>query len=331
MAMVQPADMAVKANEILARFRPIAPKPALAVSPAQAVAEGVAVATNRVLCQLQSRPCRARKRGRPSLAPAASPTTSPAAKRKRAAATYPPLRCAAATEAVATAPTRAHESVAVPAGGGACVPIAPRPPAAAISDDVAEEEVRDVPVERDLLRKLLEPKVISPRAVRPVGSTIRVESIHLRATDADAAAAVVSKTAAEVEAELEADALPAVVSDSSNRVRLVNDAYKEMVGQPECPWLRAVAAASRRISGEVVLAVAVDPDQASSLPDSHGFFACTARIEWERDGKCVSVSAPCDVSRLQCESRDYLYTWRFRTSDADASVSSRSRETSAES
>ncbi|TVU38187.1 hypothetical protein EJB05_11543, partial [Eragrostis curvula] len=332
MAMVQPADMAVKANEILARFRPIAPKPAMAVSPAQAVAEGVA-ATNRVLCQLQSRPCRARKRGRQGLAaPAASPTTSPAAKRKRAAAPYPPLPCAATTEAVATAPTRAHVSVAVPAGGGACVPIAPRPPAAAISDDVAEEEeVRDVPVERDLLRKLLEPKVISPRAVRPVGSTIRVESIHLRATDADAAAAVVSKTAAEVEAELEADALPAVVSDSSNRVRLVNDAYKEMVGQPECPWLRAVAAASRRISGEVVLAVAVDPDQASSLPDSHGFFACTARIEWERGGKCTSVSAPCDVSRLQCESRDYLYTWRFRTSDADASVSSRSRETSAES
>jgi hypothetical protein len=111
-----------------------------------------------------------------------------------------------------------------------------------------------------------------------------------------------------VEEELEADALPAVVSDWSNRVRLVNDAYKEMVGQPECSWLRAVAAASRRISGEVVLAVA----EAASLPESYG--PC--------DGKCASVSVPCDVTRMKCESRDYLFVWRFRTSDAGAPVSS---------
>jgi hypothetical protein len=315
MAVVQPADMAVKANEILARFRPIAPKPSQAVSPVQAVAEGV-VATNRVLCQLQSRPCRARKRGRPSLGPA-SPTSAaapPAPKRKRAAPPYPPLRCAATTDAVATA-TRAHVSVVVP--GSACFPMASLPPPAAGSGDVAAEEHRDVPVERDLLRKLLEPKVISPRAVRPVGSTIRVESIHR----ADAAFTnTVSKTAAEVEEELEADALPVVVTDPSNRVRLVNEAYKEMVGQPECPWLRAVAAASRRISGEVVLVVA----ERASLPETYGAFTCTAKIEWEYDGKCTSVSVPCDVSRLQCESRDYSFTWRFRTSDVEAPVSSRS-------
>jgi hypothetical protein len=34
--------------------------------------------------------------------------------------------------------------------------------------------------------------------------------------------------------------------------------------------------------------------------------------------------APCDVSRLLCESRDNLFTWRFRTTDADASVGRRS-------
>ncbi|KAL6657688.1 hypothetical protein ACP70R_005468 [Stipagrostis hirtigluma subsp. patula] len=308
MAMVQPADMAVKANEILARFRPIAPKPAaLAASPAQA-AEGV-VAANRVLCQLQSRPCRARKRGRPSVVPPVSPTTSaaqPAAKRRRAATPYPPLRCATPTDAV---------SVVVPGSASACLPPSSLPPAPATAraEDlvklVISEAERDVPVERDLLRKLLEPKVISPRAVRPVCSTIHVESIRRGGASCTA---VVSKTAAEVEAELEADALPAVVSDSSNRVRLVNDAYKEMVGQPECPWLHAVAAASRRISGEVVLVAA----ETASLPESHGVFACTARIEWEYDGKCTSISAPCDVIRLQCESRDYLFSWRFRTGDA---------------
>lgn len=317
MAMVQPADPAVKANQILARFRPIAPKPALAAaSPvAQAAAEGV-VAANRVLCQLQNRPCRARKRGRPTVVPVSPKSPAqPAAKRKRAEAPYPPLRCAAATA------TRAHVSVVVP--DSACLPLASLPPATTVAGDlvkVAAEE-RDVPVERDLLRKLLEPKVISPRAVRPVCSTIYVERIHR--TDATCTA-VVSKTAAEVEVELEADALPAVVSDSSNRVRLVNDAYKEMVGQSECPWLDAVAAASRRISGEVALVVG----EPASLPEPHGVFTCTARIEWEYGGKCTSILAPCDVSRLQCESRDYLFTWRFRTVDADASVGRRSGETS---
>ncbi|CAN6205909.1 unnamed protein product [Urochloa humidicola] len=335
MAMVQPADSAVKANEILARFRPIAPRPALAAAAAAAspaAAEGV-VAANRVLCQLQSRPCRARKRGRPTVVPVSPKSSSPpqpAAKRKRAAAPYPPLRCAAATDAVVATATRAvHVSVAVP--GSACLPLASLPPATVVSDDLqvkvaaaAEEEERDVPVERDLLRKLLEPKVISPRAVRPVCSTIHVERIHRTGTTTTRAATVVSKTAAEVEAELEADALPSVVSDSSNRVRLVNDAYKEMVGQPECPWLDAVAAASRRISGEVVLVVA-DP---APLPELHGVFTCTARIEWEYGGKCTSILVPCDVSRLQCDSRDYLFTWRFRTADADASVGRRSGETS---
>ncbi|CAN6225872.1 unnamed protein product [Urochloa humidicola] len=332
MAMVQPADPAVKANEILARFRPIAPKPALAAAAAspvaQAAAEGV-VAANRVLCQLQSRPCRARKRGRPTVVPVSpksSPAAQPAAKRRRAAAPYPPLRCAAATDAVVATATRAHVSVVVPVS--ACLPLASLPPATGVPEDLQVKvltaaEERDVPVERDLLRKLLEPKVISPRAMRPVCSTIHVESIHR--TDTAIRAAVTSKTAAEVEAELEADALPVVVSDSCNRVRLVNDAYKEMVGQPECPWLDAVAAASRRISGEVVLVVA-DPASLPELP--HGVFTCTARIEWEYGGKCTSIVAACDVTRLQSESRDYLYTWRFRTADADASVARRSGETS---
>jgi hypothetical protein len=301
MAMVQPADAAVKANEILARFRPIAPKPTLA-------AEGV-VAANRVLCHLQGRPCRARKRGRPGpavVAPSPESGLQPPAKRKRATTPYPPLRC-----------TGPRASAAVPGSAGLPLASASLPPAGAgAAEDLAKvaAEGRHVPVERDLLRKLLEPKVISPRAVRPVCSAIHVGCIHR--ADATCAAAV-SKTAVRVEAELEVDALPAVVSDASNRVRLVNDAYKEMVGQPECPWLDAVAATSRRISGEVALVVA----NQSSLPESYGVFTCTAKIEWEDDGKVASIDVPCDVSRLQCESREYLFVWRFRTADADADAS----------
>jgi hypothetical protein len=89
MAMLQPVDMAVKANEILARFRPIAPKPTLAAA------------------------------------------------------------AAAASLVVQTA----SEGV-----------VAANPPTSAGAEDLAKvaAEGRDVPVERDLLRKLLEPKVISP-------------------------------------------------------------------------------------------------------------------------------------------------------------------------
>uniref|UniRef100_A0ACD5YRB3 Uncharacterized protein n=1 Tax=Avena sativa TaxID=4498 RepID=A0ACD5YRB3_AVESA len=321
MAMVQPVDMAVKANQILARFRPIAPKPAaLPSSPAaQAIDGAAAVAANRVLCHLQSRPCRARKRGCPSVAPV-SPSS---AKRKRQSAYPVPLRCAATDAVVATATRAAHVSVNVP--GSACMSLAPvSPNSAGAGADLAtnEEEERDVPVERDLLRKLLEPKVISPRAVRPVGSTINIESVVYGGAGTDAAsctaAATASKTAEEVEAELDADALPAVVSDSSNRVRLVNDAYKEMVGAPECPWLGAVA---RRISGEVALVV--QPEQATTLPaETRGGFSCTTKIEWERGGERASIHAACDVSRLHCDSRDYLFAWRFRTADAASSVSS---------
>ncbi|KAL5198822.1 hypothetical protein ABZP36_002334 [Zizania latifolia] len=286
------------------------PKPVLPAAPGGDGA--AAVGTNRVLCQLQSRPCRARKRGRPSVV---SPVSLPAlaAKRKRSPA-YPaaaPLRCAADTDAVVATATRAHVSASVsPASPSAGDPMRFSPTVVVVEE---EEEERGVLVERDLLRKLLEPKVISPRAVRPVGSTIHVESVHI-----DVGRPAAPKTAEEVEAELESDALPAVVSDSSNRVRLVNDAYKRMVGQPECPWLDAVAtAASRRISGEVVLVVSEVPP--ASLPETCKGFSCSVKIEWERDGRWSSIHAPCDISRLQCESRDYAFTWRFRTT-GDACV-----------
>ncbi|XP_047062859.1 uncharacterized protein LOC124670394 [Lolium rigidum] len=305
MAMVQPVDMAVKANQILARFRPIAPKPA-ALPTSPAIDGAAAVAANSVLCHLQSRPCRARKRGRTTVPPV-SPSSS--AKRNKRPVYPMPLRCAAAaaTDAVVATATRAHVSVAIPPT--ACMSLPSLSPGAAGEDD--EEEERDVPVERDLLRKLLEPKVISPRAVRPVGSTIHIASIVVHGACTTTAT---SKTAEEVEAELEADALPAVVSDSGNRVRLVNDKYKEMVGAPECPWLGALA---RRISGEVALVV---PPQQT---DTSGGFSCTAKIEWERGGgERASVHAACDVTRLHCDSRDYIYAWRFRTADASSSVSS---------
>ena len=45
------------------------------------------------------------------------------------------------------------------------------------------------------------------------------------------------KKSEEVEEEVDSEALPGVISDSNNKVRLANSAYKKMVGQPKCPWL----------------------------------------------------------------------------------------------
>ncbi|KQK15487.1 uncharacterized protein LOC100841082 [Brachypodium distachyon] len=322
MALVQPADMAVKANEILARFRPIAPKPPSAM-PTQQPIGGAGAGTSRVLSHLQARPYRARKRGRPSVAPPVPPPPHAAAARRKRTAVVPypapPLGCAAPTDAVVSTAMRA---------GSACLSLAPASAGnlTRLSTEMPapeEDDNRDVPVERDLLRKLLEPKVISPRAVRPLGSTVHIlEPVcAVAGTNNDNTYAASSKTAQEVEAALEADALPALVSDSSNRVRLVNDAYKKMVGAPECAWLSALAAAaaSRRISGEVALVVPA----AAMMPESqNGGFSCAAKIEWElRGGERASVHAACDVTRLHCEARDYLFAWRLRTAD-DASPSS---------
>uniref|UniRef100_J3MMH0 Uncharacterized protein n=1 Tax=Oryza brachyantha TaxID=4533 RepID=J3MMH0_ORYBR len=67
-----------------------------------------------------------------------------------------------------------------------------------------------------------------------------------------------------------------------------------------------------RISGEVALVVS---EPAAPLPETCMGFSCSAKIAWERDGKWSSVHAPCDATRLQCESRDYVFAWRFRTAD----------------
>ncbi|CAN6450132.1 unnamed protein product [Victoria cruziana] len=184
--------------------------------------------------------------------------------------------------------------------------------------------------EKDLLQKLQAQsspggssygQVIAPQPVRPVGSTISVKSIC--ESEAGASSVPACKRPDEVEEEMESEALPAVVSDSNNRVRLANSAYKELVGQPECSWLDSMVAghgkqrpAVKRISGEVMILLADRP-----LPNSSNAFSCRVEIEWKNNGQKGSTAAACDVARLSCESKDYLFTWRFHlTSEArDAS------------
>jgi hypothetical protein len=180
----------------------------------------------------------------------------------------------------------------------------------------------EIPEEDDLLQQLQAPpttgsinNVIAPQPIRPVGSSISVGSIN----EDRSLTPAVQKKPEEVEEEVESEALPAVISDSNNKVRMANSAYKEMVGQPECSWLDSmVASSSKRISGEVMLHLS---DSSVPVSSSNGF-SCWVRIEWGSEGKKSSINAFCDVIRLSCESKNYLFTWRFHTHTREASQSS---------
>ncbi|KAF3512770.1 hypothetical protein F2Q69_00008098 [Brassica cretica] len=113
------------------------------------------------------------------------------------------------------------------------------------------------------------------------------------------------KSPQEVEEEVESDALPAIISDSNNRVRLVNSAYKEMMGQPECSWLDSMVKV-KRMCGEVVIQFCE-----SKISENNNGYSCWVKIEWGRDGKEELVHAFCDVMKRECDSKDYVFTWRF--------------------
>lgn len=183
-----------------------------------------------------------------------------------------------------------------------------------------------VPEERDLLQQLQKPvsnNVITPQPVRPIGSTISVVCISEDLTLPPLART--PKRPHEVEQDVESEAMPAVISDSNHRIRMANSAYKEMVGQPLCPWLDAMmvnggdgrSPQCKRISGEVTLHLSD-----SIIPTSSNGFSCWVRIEWQSQQKKNCVNAFCDVMKLACESRDYLFTWRFHTRTREASQSS---------
>jgi hypothetical protein len=191
----------------------------------------------------------------------------------------------------------------------------------------------EIPQERDLLQQLQKPassntnnviNVIVPQPIRPIGSCISVGCINeVSVSTIPYVTQQKPKKPEELEQEVESEELPAVISDSYNRVRMVNSAYKEMVGQPECPWLEIQCGSSscKRISGEVTLHLS---DSTSNIPISSNGFSCWVRIEWENnDQKKNCVNAFCDVVKLCCDqSRDYVFTWRFHTRTREASQSS---------
>ena len=80
---------------------------------------------------------------------------------------------------------------------------------------------------------------------------------------------------------------------------------------------RAGGNSCKRIYGEVMLHLSD-----SKVPIKSNGFSCWERIEWGSEGKKSSIKAFCDVLRLSCQSKDYLFTWRFHIHNREASQSS---------
>ncbi|PON72969.1 hypothetical protein PanWU01x14_061190 [Parasponia andersonii] len=355
---LNPYATTARTAEIMSRYRPIAPKPETPPSPTSETTPSSTTTSQKIRQspylrnlwpQLQARPTRTRKRGRAVLSP--PPTTL---KRQRTHA----LGLSPAPRHVAFQPNNlslqgfAHGLPQLPipnimdqkpTTSLVTLPLLPCPPPStsivAELDWMKENKLIDlntvveVPEERDLLKQLQGPlattttNVIAPHPVRPVGSSICVRSISEDLSQAVVAQA--PKRSEQVEDEVESEVLPAVISDSNNRVRMANSAYKELVGQPECSWLDSMAVTStdgrlglgggscKRIGGEVVLQLCD-----STVPFSSNGFSCWVRIEWGSDGNKNSVNAFCDVIRISCESKDYVFTWRFHIQTREASQSS---------
>ncbi|XVE95040.1 hypothetical protein REPUB_Repub02eG0062000 [Reevesia pubescens] len=357
---LNPYSTTAKTAEIMSRYRPIAPKPEV---PANSMNESSAMShkikqspyLSNLWPQLQARPTRTRKRGRAALSPptlkrarthvlglsSPSPVTSPAKNLSLQGFSHgiPQL---SVPNFVTTG--GAWESSSTPVASLVTLPLLPCPPSVPVVANKATipafncvepcggEKVIDlntmaeIPEEKDLLKQLQGPptsSVIAPQPIRPVGSSISVGCIN---EDPSITSPMqVPKKPEEVEEEVESEALPAVISDSNNKIRLANSAYKEMVGQPECPWLdsmvtgegRAGGNSCKRICGEVMLHLSD-----SRVPVKSNRFSCWVRIEWGSDGKKSSIKAFCDVIRLSCLSKDYLFTWRFHTHNREASQSS---------
>ncbi|CAN8291172.1 unnamed protein product [Cochlearia groenlandica] len=337
----------LKTAEILSKYRPIAPKPGTTsqandndLSSTMSHKINQSPYLRSLWPQLQARPTRTRKRGRGGMGTHTSPL---AMKRPKSCTSnnnstqHTLFGCPIKTlsfQAFAThhhpphgLPNLAQVGYALENNNGSSssdlvtLPLlqcSPLPSSKCMETEIKGRCVTDlnktheVIQERDFLKQLQGPivsttpkptsRVISPLAIRPVCSRINVACINPSPNPSG----FTSKSPQEVEEAVESDYLPAIISDSNNRVRLVNSAYKEMMGQPECSWLDSMVR-GKRICGEVMIRFGE-----SEIPENNGF-SCWVRIEWGRDGNEEFVHAFCDVAKLACDSKDYVYTWRFHT------------------
>ncbi|KAJ1430384.1 hypothetical protein SESBI_07883 [Sesbania bispinosa] len=314
-----------KTAEIMSRYRPIAPKPENSTTEGSSISQKIKQYSpyhKNLWSQLLARPTRTKRRAR----------TLPSFSYKKHKTTHdvisgfcPPCHVTSPTKNLSLhsfTPSFPLPNNRVLNCSLATLPLLPCSPSNKEFVDLKYSNTTEaeIPQEKDLLQQLQGPhprvNVIAPHPVRPVGSCINVG--YINEDYSKSKLPHLPKKAEEVEEEVESEPLPAVISDSNNKVRMANSAYKEMVGQPECTWLESILSSCTRISGEVTLNL---PDSCIPISSSNGF-SCWVRIDWKtHDQKMSSVNAFCDVIRLSCESRDYLFTWRFHTGITEASSS----------
>ncbi|KAJ4916698.1 Uncharacterized protein Rs2_02248 [Raphanus sativus] len=339
----------LKTAEILSKYRPIAPKPG--TSPQVNDNDSSSSMSHKISQspylrnlwpQLQARPTRTRKRGRGGMGPT-SPLSLKRHKPSSSSATTtttttPPQRVFGPIKTLsfqafshAGLPNLSQVGYALENGGSPALVTLPLlqcspspPPSKCMEPEIKgvidlNKTADQVIQERDFLKQLQGPittttttsRVIAPQAIRPVCSRINVACINPLTNSSH----TIKKSPQDVEEEFESDDVPAIISDANNRVRLVNSAYKEMMGQPECSWLDSMVR-GKRICGEVMIHLCE-----AKIPEKNGF-SCWVRIEWGRDGKEEFVHAFCDVVKLECDSKDYVFTWRFHTTARETCRSS---------
>lgn len=315
-----------KTAEIMSRYRPIAPRPeAAAAANSMNEIESSSGMSQKMMQspylrnfwpRLQARPTRTRKRGR--IASSVPPTLLKRARNGHELGLSSPAKNLSLNCFSLGIPHLSFPNFVTSSGGEKVIDLNT---VAEIPEPEEKEKLQGPPTSTST--------VIAPQPIRPIGSSISVvyfdENI-LSSLNPTVPQLLPKKLAEEVEAEFESEALPAVISDSNNKVRLANSAYKEMVGQPECAWIDSMVITGsgpqcKRICGEVMLHLS---DSRVPLKSSNGF-SCWVRIEWGSQGKKKksSVNAFCDVIRLSCDhSKDYLFIWRFHTQNREASKSS---------
>ncbi|KAF5739441.1 hypothetical protein HS088_TW12G00647 [Tripterygium wilfordii] len=351
---LSPYSDAAKTAQIMSKYRPIVPKPEVPINESPSMSQKIRESPylRNLWPQLQARPTRTRKRGR---AVVSLPPTIKRQKTQMFGLSSPSFLASPAKnfslQVFVPNPVVAGNSLDSPVNitttttlsSLVTLPLLPCPPAAPVvtanqvtaiesncmepstrKRDIDLNTVAEIPEEKDLLQQLQgKPVVITPQPVRPVGSSISVGCINMDPKTTTSSVQVPKKPE-ELEEEVESEALPAIISDSYNKVRLANSAYRKMVGQPECPWLDLTDTgpgdghlgghSCRRICGEVMLHLSN-----TRVPVSSNGFSCWVRIEWGQEKQKRSVNAFSDVIRSSCESKHYLFTWRFHTPIREAS------------
>ncbi|VYS47317.1 unnamed protein product [Arabidopsis thaliana] len=333
----------LKTAEILSKYRPIAPKPGTPRvnddDPSSSMSHKISQSPylRNLWPQLQARPTRTRKRGRGGMGPSSLAMKRPKSScGSSSTSTISTQRVLGPIKTLSFQAFTHHRLPNLPQVGygfengvSSTLVTLPLLQCSPPSSKCMEPEIKgkgvidlnktaEVIQERDFLTQLQGPitttttattsRVISPQPIRPVCSKINVAYIN-PLTNPSPPSQTSKKSPREVEEDVESDDLPSVITDSNSRVRLVNSAYKEMMGQPECSWLDSMVR-GKRICGEVMINFC--ESKIPVMTENNGF-SCWVRIDWGRDGKEEYMHAFCDVTKLACDSKDYVFTWRFHT------------------